>query len=119
MAGDGGEGGQLMNGGADGGSPSCDHCAAGVQIVDPVAAGLEEERRPPRERLGERPADRYRELKHIGELVAEMLHGALDGGGTLSLKTDAQGKVFSTALLRMVLDVPDDVGRRLALPLHQ
>ena len=27
---------------------------------------------------GERPADRYRELKHIGELVAEMLHGALD-----------------------------------------
>ena len=36
-----------------------------------------------------------------------LLHGALDGGGTLSLKTDAQGKVFSTALLRMVLDVPD------------
>ena len=28
-----------------------------------------------------------------------LLHGALDGGGTLSLKTDAQGKVFSTALL--------------------
>jgi phosphate transport system protein len=27
---------------------------------------------------GDRPADRYRELKHIGELVAEMLHGALD-----------------------------------------
>ncbi len=23
-----------------------------------------------------------------------LLHGALDGGGTLSLKTDAQGKVF-------------------------
>ena len=37
-----------------------------------------------------------------------LLHGALDGGGTLSLKTDAQGKVYSTALLRMVLDVPDD-----------
>ena len=36
-----------------------------------------------------------------------LLHGALDGGGTLSLKTDAQGKVFSTALLRMTLDVPD------------
>ena len=45
-----------------------------------------------------------------------LLHGALDGGGTLSLKTDAQGKVFSTALLRMVLDVPDDEARRLALP---
>jgi hypothetical protein len=45
-----------------------------------------------------------------------LLHGALDGGGTLSLKTDAQGKVYSTALLRMVLDVPDDEARRLALP---
>jgi hypothetical protein len=38
-----------------------------------------------------------------------LLHGALDGGGTLSLKTDAQGKVYSTALLRMTIDVPDDV----------
>lgn len=37
-----------------------------------------------------------------------LLHGALDGGGTLSLKTDAQGKVYSTALLRLVIDVPDD-----------
>ena len=45
-----------------------------------------------------------------------LLHGALDGGGTLSLKTDAQGKVYSTALLRMVLDVPDDEARRLSLP---
>jgi hypothetical protein len=45
-----------------------------------------------------------------------LLHGALDGGGTLSLKTDAQGKVFSTALLRMVLDVPDDEARKLNLP---
>ena len=35
-----------------------------------------------------------------------LLHGALDGGGTISLKTDAQGKVFSTALLRM------EIGRR-------
>lgn len=45
-----------------------------------------------------------------------LLHGALDGGGTLSLKTDAQGKVYSTALLRMVLDVPDDEAARLGLP---
>jgi hypothetical protein len=45
-----------------------------------------------------------------------LLHGALDGGGTLSLKTDAQGKVFSTALLRMVLDVPDAEARALGLP---
>ena len=45
-----------------------------------------------------------------------LLHGALDGGGTLSLKTDAQGKVYSTALLRLELDVPDDEARRLGLP---
>ena len=45
-----------------------------------------------------------------------LLHGALDGGGTISLKTDAQGKVFSTALLRMVLDVPDAEAMKLKLP---
>ncbi len=41
-----------------------------------------------------------------------LLHGALDGGGTMSLKTDAQGKVFSTALLRMTIEVPRAVARR-------
>ena len=45
-----------------------------------------------------------------------LLHGALGGGGTLSLKTDAQGKVYSTALLRMVLDVDRDEAERLGLP---
>jgi len=45
-----------------------------------------------------------------------LLHGALDGGGTLSLKTDAQGKVYSTALLRMVIDVPEGEARSLGLP---
>jgi hypothetical protein len=45
-----------------------------------------------------------------------LLHGALDGGGTLSLKTDAQGKVFSTALLRMVVDIPDEEAAALGLP---
>ena len=44
-----------------------------------------------------------------------LLHGALDGGGTLSLKTDAQGKVFSTALLRMKIDVPNDEAKRLGI----
>jgi len=38
-----------------------------------------------------------------------LLHRALGGGGTLSLRTDAQGKVLSTAILRMELEVPDDV----------
>ena len=45
-----------------------------------------------------------------------LLHGALGGGGTVSLKTDAQGKVFSTAMLRLELDVPDDVARAAKLP---
>jgi hypothetical protein len=34
-----------------------------------------------------------------------LLHGALDGGGTISLRTDAQGKTLSTALLRMEVEV--------------
>jgi hypothetical protein len=43
-----------------------------------------------------------------------LLHEALDGGGTISLKTDAQGKVYSTALLRMEVPVPAALARRLA-----
>ena len=45
-----------------------------------------------------------------------LLHGALDGGGTLSLKTDAQGKVYSTAMLRLMLDIPDAEATELRLP---
>jgi hypothetical protein len=41
-----------------------------------------------------------------------LLHGALDGGGTVSLMNDAQGKVFSTALLRMEIEVPEGVADR-------
>ena len=41
-----------------------------------------------------------------------LLHGALDGGGTISLKTDAQGKVYSTAMLRMEIPVPVAVARK-------
>ena len=60
------------------------------------------------------PVERF-ELPNLAA-VNFLLHGALDGGGTLSLKTDAQGKVFSTALLRMTLDMPDSEAARLALP---
>ena len=49
------------------------------------------------------PVERF-ELPNLHALNF-LLHGALDGGGTISLKTDAQGKVFSTALLRMEIDV--------------
>ena len=58
------------------------------------------------------------ELPNLGA-INFLLHGALGGGGTLSLKTDAQGKVYSTALLRLVLDVPDDIARRLELPQYR
>ena len=40
-----------------------------------------------------------------------LLHESLGGGGTLSLMTDAQGKTFSTALLRMEIEVPDEEAR--------
>ena len=37
-----------------------------------------------------------------------LLHGALGGGGTMSLKLDAQGKTLSSAMLRMELEVTED-----------
>ena len=42
-----------------------------------------------------------------------LLHQSLDGGGTLSLKTDAQGKTYSAALLRMEIEVDDSLTRNL------
>ncbi|UCC74840.1 MAG: hypothetical protein JSV86_09920 [Gemmatimonadota bacterium] len=39
-----------------------------------------------------------------------LLHNSLGGGGTLSLRTDAQAKTFSAALLRMEVEVPDELG---------
>jgi hypothetical protein len=44
-----------------------------------------------------------------------LLHESLGGGGTLSLMTDAQGKTFSTALLRMKIDVSDTEAKDLGL----
>jgi hypothetical protein len=64
--------------------------------------------------------------KHFGEMVKGeierfelpnlkalnfLLHESLGGGGTLSLMTDAQGKTFSTALLRMKIEVDADIFR--------
>jgi hypothetical protein len=54
------------------------------------------------------PVERF-ELPNLRALNF-LLHGALDGGGTISLKTDAQGKVFSTALLRM--EIPGSKSRK-------
>jgi hypothetical protein len=46
------------------------------------------------------------ELPNLGALNF-LLHESLGGGGTLSLLTDAQGKTFSTALLRMEIEITD------------
>lgn len=54
------------------------------------------------------------ELPNLGALNF-LLHESLGGGGTLSLMTDAQGKTFSTALLRMRIDLPDDEAADLGI----
>ena len=48
------------------------------------------------------------ELPNLGALNF-LLHEALGGGGTITLKHDAQGKTLSTALLRMEIDVPEEM----------
>jgi hypothetical protein len=80
--------------------------------------------------------ERVRE--HFGELVQGeveryeapnvlavkfVMHGALGGGGPRSLRSDNLGKTLGGALLRLRIDVPDDVlarsvrrGRRAPLP---
>ncbi|HUS05468.1 MAG TPA: hypothetical protein VMZ52_04190 [Bryobacteraceae bacterium] len=49
--------------------------------------------------------DRY-ELPNLGALNF-LMYEALGGGGTLSLRLDAQGKTLSAALLRMEIDVDE------------
>lgn len=44
-----------------------------------------------------------------------LLHESLGGGGTRSLMTDAQGKTFSTALLRMQIEIDDEAAAQLGL----
>jgi len=56
--------------------------------------------------------ERY-ELPNLGALNF-LLHGALGGGGTMSLMNDAQGKVFSTGILRMEIEVPEEVAVAVA-----
>ena len=38
-----------------------------------------------------------------------ILHDSLGGGGSASLLTDAQGKTHAQALLRSVVEVPDEI----------
>jgi len=50
--------------------------------------------------------DRY-EIPNLRALNF-ILHDSLGGGGSASLKTDAQGKTHGMALLLLEIDVPDD-----------
>lgn len=54
------------------------------------------------------------ELPNLGALNF-LLHESLGGGGTLSLMTDAQGKTFSTALLRMEIELSDQEAREIKI----
>lgn len=54
------------------------------------------------------------ELPNLGALNF-LLHESLGGGGTRSLMTDAQGKTFSTALLRMNIEIADSEARQFGL----
>ncbi len=49
--------------------------------------------------------ERY-ELPNLGALNF-LLHEALGGGGTLSLRIDAQGKTMSAALLQMEVEIDE------------
>lgn len=49
--------------------------------------------------------DRF-ELPNLGAINL-LLHESLGGGGTVSLRIDAQGKTYAAALLRMEIEVGD------------
>jgi hypothetical protein len=53
------------------------------------------------------PVERF-ELPNLWALNF-LLHNTLGGGGTVSLKQDAQGKTLAAALLRMTIDVPPSI----------
>jgi hypothetical protein len=48
------------------------------------------------------------ELPNLGALNF-LLHQALGGGGTVSLRTDAQGKTFGAALLSLEIEVAGEL----------
>jgi hypothetical protein len=60
------------------------------------------------EKLGARGVKRY-ELPNLGALNF-VLPQVLGRGGSLSLRSDAQGKALGQQLLEMTIDVPDDIG---------
>jgi len=59
------------------------------------------------------PVERF-ELPNLNALNF-LLHQALGGGGTVSLRLDAQGKTLSAALLRMEVEVDEESARHWGL----
>jgi hypothetical protein len=57
------------------------------------------------------PVERY-ELPNLGA-INFLVHGALDGGGSLSLRLDAQGKTYAQAVLYMAVDLPEALAREV------
>jgi hypothetical protein len=53
------------------------------------------------------PVERF-DLPNIGALNF-LLHNALGGGGTKSLKNDAQGKTLAAALLKMEIEIEETI----------
>lgn len=56
------------------------------------------------------PVERF-ELPNILALNF-ILHDSLGGGGTESLKNDAQGKTHAQGLLEMEIEVPEEIAKR-------
>ncbi len=78
-----------------------------------------------REVTAERVQEHFREIcrgrverYEVPNLLALnfVLHDSLGGGGTESLKTDAQGKTHGQGLLQMEIEVPDELAHLLSEP---
>lgn len=55
--------------------------------------------------LASGPVEKF-ELPNL-EALNFLVQNALDGGGSLSLRLDAQGKTYAQAIMRYPLDIPD------------
>ena len=61
--------------------------------------------------LAQGQVERY-ELPNLSALNF-LVHEALGGGGSISLRLDAQGKTYAQALFRMPLDVPPELAEEV------
>lgn len=61
--------------------------------------------------LADGPVERY-ELENLGALNF-LVHRALGGGGSVSLRLDAQGKTYAQAVLRMPVELPDEIAMQV------